>query len=257
MLLANTSIFLDSDDEITCDCIEKLVAPLSKNLYDFVIGRYRTIGGKKPAPPLSLNDGTALCCDDIIRSYYKGGWYMMVCGKLCNVAFLKQNNLFLEEGLLHEDELWSFQLACLAQSMYVVNQESYIYKIREGSITMNSKTQEHRAIAFQKIISIMVDFVLERQIKSKYAHLKILGMLLVLNEKLSEWTGKSEHEQQKIIRHQRENLSRIPYIKRLSCCMLSPKKMIRYGAVLLPVAFYQIYNEFIDRLINKCIKKFS
>lgn len=247
--------FLDSDDEITSDCIEKLSLSLNKEAYDFVIGGYRITGIKHSAPPLLLADGMALKDLNIMQDYYDSKWYMMVCGKLCNLSFLRKNQLFFEEGLIHEDELWSFQLACLAQSMYVVNQETYIYKIREGSITMNQKTQERKAAAFQKIIGCMADFLLERNIKSKYAYLKLFDMLAVLDNRLPEWTCLNQYEQNKIIRALRKSIGRIPFSMRLSCCLIDIKKLILYGSVILPVCLYRSYNRLVNCLILYCKSK--
>ncbi len=242
--------FLDSDDEITSNCISLLSESLDKRSYDFVIGGYRTIGAKQSAPPLLLNDNTILSGDDINHSYYKGKWYMMVCGKLCNTSFLRENHLFFEEGLLHEDELWSFQLACLAKSMLVVNKETYIYKIREGSITMNQKTQERRAIAFQQIIRKMTDFVLYKHIKNEYAYLKIFSMLSVLDAKLPQWSNIRSREQNEIIKNLRKQLSRISYYKRLLCCMTNVKYMVQYGAILLPIFMYRDYNKAVSFILK-------
>lgn len=54
--------------------------------------------------------------------------------KLCNRKFLLDNKLFFEEGLLHEDVIWSFKLACKACSMYVIQEPTYRYTIRAASI---------------------------------------------------------------------------------------------------------------------------
>lgn len=125
--------FLDSDDEITGDCISKLVAPLSKYQYDFVVGDYRTtLGGEESM--LRFDEDEALGNAAVLESYAKGQWYVMAWNKLCRREFLLQNHLYFEEGVLHEDVVWSFKLACKAASMYVVKQSTYIYSIRESSI---------------------------------------------------------------------------------------------------------------------------
>lgn len=246
--------FLDSDDEIAPDCIEKLTIPLENYQYDFVIGGYRVTGVSHIAPPLLLADGTSLQNDDIIKNYYDEKWYMMVCGKLCNLAFIKKNHLLLEEGLIHEDELWSFQLACLAHSMFVVNRESYIYKIREGSITRNPNNKEKRAKSFQKILEKMIDFVLVNQIQSNYAYLFIFSMLSSFDEKLPSWVNIDNRERNEKIKLLRKQISRIPYSKRLSCCLTIKKKTILYVEVLLPVSFYHCYNQVIKWLVRKTVK---
>ena len=54
--------------------------------------------------------------------------------KLCNVDFLKRNDLRFKEGIIHEDILWSFYLANFANSMYALEDKTYIYNTRETSI---------------------------------------------------------------------------------------------------------------------------
>lgn len=142
--------FLDSDDEITPDCIGHLAEPLKKKKYDFVIGDYKTVGSDTEFPPLLLDEGEITTNEEIRSTYFAGKWYMMAWNKLCNLNFIKQNKLYFKEGLINEDELWCFQLACTAQSMYVIKQETYKYKIRETSI-MGMLNAEKKANAISLI----------------------------------------------------------------------------------------------------------
>ena len=129
--------FLDSDDEITPNCISLLVEPLSRINYDFVIGEFKIIGSDKEYPSLELQEGEIVGNEKIFHEYCSKQFYMMACGKLCNAEFLRKNKLYFKEGIIHEDDLWSLQVALVAESMYVVRKPSYIYKIRQGSITEN------------------------------------------------------------------------------------------------------------------------
>ena len=142
--------FLDSDDEITPDCIELLAEPLKEQKYDFVIGNYDTIGSDIKFPPLLLKYGALPDNDNIRNTFFTKQWYMMAWNKLCKLEFLRKEKLYFKEGLLNEDNLWSFQLACTAQSMYVIKQPTYIYKVRETSI-MGSINAEKTAQAFAAI----------------------------------------------------------------------------------------------------------
>ncbi len=130
--------FLDSDDEITPDCIERLSAPLQKESYDLTIGECRIEGGSLPGVALQLPEGTILRDREILHAYRLQQWYMMSVNKLYRTAFLRSNALQFKEGILHEDELWSFQIASLATSLAVITHETYIYKLRQGSITTNT-----------------------------------------------------------------------------------------------------------------------
>ena len=149
--------FLDSDDEITPDCIERLVHPLETNAYDMVIGDYRIVGSDMSKPPLLLQDGCSLQGKTILHAYRKGEWYMLSVNKLYRTDFLKSNNLHFYEGIIHEDELWSFQIACLAQSLFVVGYETYIYKVRAGSITVK-KNHRFRCDCINVILREMFKF---------------------------------------------------------------------------------------------------
>ena len=123
-------LFLDSDDTLAKDALCILTSPLQEKDYDCIIG--------------GVDDGTLNSCslqprridgnEGILRSYANGEWYVMAWNKLCRREFLMSNNLYFEEGLLHVDVVWSFKLACTAQSICVLNEHTYIYNIRENSI---------------------------------------------------------------------------------------------------------------------------
>ena len=142
--------FLDSDDEITPDCIELLAEPLKEQKYDFVIGNYDTIGSDIKFPPLLLKHGALPDNDNIRNTFFTEQWYMMAWNKLCKLEFLRKEKLYFKEGLLNEDNLWSFQLACTAQSMYVIKEDTYRYKVRESSI-MGKLQLRKKILAFATI----------------------------------------------------------------------------------------------------------
>lgn len=235
--------FLDSDDELTDNCLELLAAPLKDVAYDFVIGGYKISGSTKSYPSVTLHDGTVLHGGDITKSYYRGEWYMMAWGKLCNAEFLRSNQLLFKEGLLHEDKLWSFQLACLACSMYVVNKESYIYKIREGSITMCAEAQKRKVKALRTILQESVQFVLEKEIKSPYACLKACALFDALCN-LARKNGMTTE-----LVSYRKVLQVMPYALRLKSCLVGIKEFVCYSYVCLPVVFFPVLNSLVRNLM--------
>lgn len=154
--------FLDSDDELTPDCIECLVKPLFLQDYDFVVGDYRLVGGTQRMDPLRLKDGETLKDDEVLRSYRKKDWYIMSVNKLYRTSFLNQYKLRFYEGIIHEDELWSFQIACVAKSVYAVAHNTYIYKVRENSITTTPKNSERRCTSINIILKEMCNYAQAR-----------------------------------------------------------------------------------------------
>lgn len=149
--------FLDSDDEMTQDSISLLAAPLQREHYDMTIGECRIEGGTIPGVALQLQDGMVLRDREIIRSYRQQQWYMMSVNKLYRLEFLRSHGLSFKEGILHEDELWSFQIACVARSMTIVAHDTYIYKLRQGSITVNTFS-ERQMTSLNTILAEMTDY---------------------------------------------------------------------------------------------------
>ena len=165
--------FLDSDDEITEDCIEKLVSPLGSFYYDFLIGDYAVIGSDSYFPPLNLKEGALMSNEQIVREFSNGNWYVMAFNKLTKTHFLKEHKLLFKEGLIHEDELWSFMIACMAQSMYVVKKKIYNYYIHDNSI-MSNQTKKGRYNTMIEILHLMYSFQAER----KLTNLSVEGIIL-------------------------------------------------------------------------------
>lgn len=156
--------FLDGDDLITPDCIALLAAPLRERRVDFVLGNYASGGDGVCKIPVKVADGFICGNAEIRARYLRGEWFMMAWGRLVNRAFLLLENLRFSEGLLHEDNLWSFQLACLAESMCVVRAPTYIYAIRGNSITTAKSRKNFDSLV--RIADEMDAFVRERSLES-------------------------------------------------------------------------------------------
>lgn len=147
--------FLDSDDYISLDCIEALVKPLQKKKYDVVIGNYESSNcGYSDLRLLNVE----LLGQHILEAYANGLWYVMAWNKLCRKDFILENYLTFEEGYLHEDVIWSFKLACKAQSMYIVDKVTYHYLIRNSSI-MTSMSIERDVTVYLKAFVKIIEFV--------------------------------------------------------------------------------------------------
>jgi len=165
-------LFVDSDDELTPDCIELLEKPLAEASFDLVVGDTATIGNDDLHEylRLKLDDGTVLRSADII-SHYRTEWNMMAQAKLLKTSFIRQNHLLFKEGIIHEDELWCFQVACTAKSLRIVNHPVYRYMIREQSITADSNKNLWKKIAAKvTIVGEMARFLKSRKLFSPPAY---------------------------------------------------------------------------------------
>lgn len=175
-------LFLDSDDTLPNDSIYNLSQPLKSYSYDFVIGEVRTTGVVCQAPPLLLDEG-AYCGSDVVRkTYIERLWYMMAWNKLCNLEFLKTHNIFFQEGLIHEDDMWSFILSMNANSFYVVKKDTYNYMVRTGSITTDKKHAVHIE-AYLTIANNIAEYIKKYGLDTSYilfSHKYILGTYVYL-----------------------------------------------------------------------------
>ena len=91
----------------------------------------------------------------------------MDVNKLYNKDFLIKNNLEFCEGIIHEDELFSAEIACVMKSMYVKSSAStYIYKIRNGSITTFPNIKR-RLDSYIKILTEYRRFIDYRQLEKQ------------------------------------------------------------------------------------------
>lgn len=166
--------FLDSDDDITSDCIKSLVAPLSERKYDLIIGDYAVVG-EGGYLPLNLSEGAVETNDEVMRTYAAGDWYVMAWNKLCRREFLLENKLFFKEGLIHEDVLWTFKVACKVENLYVVKKPVYNYYVRSSSI-MTSMSIEKDVNIYVDVFDNISSFVMnERREYGKYEYALIEG----------------------------------------------------------------------------------
>lgn len=223
-------LFLDSDDELSSDCIEKLSMPLSEELYDLVVGNTRTIGNDEMNHALSLkiDDGIVLRRKEIEETYRKK-WNMIAVNKLFRADFVNEQELHFKEGIVFEDELWSLQTACLASSLRAVNHYTYYYYVREGSI-MTSADLEVRRCKMQKLITTEICvFLKERNIFSKNAYL-LMQYFFWSSLKLSYCDVNQFIEDYCSLRQ----VTQMPLIYRIRACDFHPRAQIKNIYYLLP-----------------------
>lgn len=149
---------MDSDDYIPLNAIELLGNVALKYDVTFVMGDYEMTGtGKRWSQSLMLETGLLADNEQVLSTYAKNQWYLMVWNKLMKRAFIHEENLFFPEGIQHEDDLYSFLLASKAKSAYVIHEVTYYYYIHENSFMgkPSPKTLESRIF----IICFLYDYI--------------------------------------------------------------------------------------------------
>lgn len=201
--------FLDSDDWISDDCIEKLTQPLGLEQYDFVVGHYEYDG----------KDSFVSCSEgeyhiNRLKSQGRLGIPISACNKLFRKSFLLDNQLLFEVGKVYEDSIFSFDIACVERRYYVINPITYYYRKRDSSITTR-KSQ-------YKIVEYVVLFqsIRERVRQEKYKNLEgIYDYYLFWVEVVFRWISNVEMDDTMLNYVQKETcgfLDIIPNITYLS-----------------------------------------
>lgn len=126
--------FMDSDDEITSECIELLVNSAQQCDSDIVVGDYEVRNSDIPFPPLELKETFIDGKEQVLKVFMEKKVYQMAWNKLIKRELVIRKHLFFKEGLVHEDCLWSFLCACNADSLSVVDEKTYLYNVRSNSI---------------------------------------------------------------------------------------------------------------------------
>lgn len=147
--------FIDSDDSITSDCIEKLVALAEKYpQVDIVQGSTKSKLewlqlANKHFPEFSDNFKWIRRTMLLRYSIPMTAW-----NKLVRKDMVVKNGLYFEEGLIHEDEIWNFMLAKHVHSIAFCCDITYMY--RENPDGIMGQTKEYN---YDPVLNIMVDRV--------------------------------------------------------------------------------------------------
>ena len=146
--------YLDSDDYISDDCMEVLTRPLKEREYDMVIGDYEAFGGEWNSA-LYQEAGSILSHAEIEEALYYKSIYTMAWNKLISILLIRNSNIQFKEGILHEDELWTFEFSVVLNSVYVINRTTYYYRIHADSIIGRCKSKESIHKEYSSYIQIV------------------------------------------------------------------------------------------------------
>lgn len=154
--------FLDADDWVEPDAL-KLMLELAHRYPDaqMVLGGAMIQGGE-PKPWLSLKDSRLpeyLCGRTDVEHAMLDREQIPVTAwnRLIRREFVIEKGLFFEEGLTHEDELWTFLLSQHLSSLALLKENVYHYVWREEGIMSRCQGKEGQSLIriAQKMIEQM------------------------------------------------------------------------------------------------------
>ena len=129
--------FLDSDDELTPDALEHMyvLVELHPNV-DLVQGgffeRWEDAGKETPYSFPEYTENRRQI-KNILLTF--DGDLIKAQSRLVNRKFFIDNELWFKEGIIHEDNYWTFFLAKHVRTMGFCNKRTYYYRMNPTSIT--------------------------------------------------------------------------------------------------------------------------
>ena len=152
--------YLDSDDALTPDCLALMVAEVEKHSgLEMVMGAFEIhrIDGSSKVMLASERGGFYDNNVWIRYDFFKNENCLEVVAwnRLVSVTFLKEHGIRFKEGVIHEDEHWSFFVYKKLTKLYVIQKVTYLYYKTPQSI-MSSNTPQKRADAMYQILADVI-----------------------------------------------------------------------------------------------------
>ena len=195
--------FLDSDDTIEPTCLQQLLHTVMK----FPNSEIIFAGAKATAKGFEYLD----MADKSIAEYSENQTYIKrnmlqahypptAWNKLIRRDWLVRNHLYFKEGLIYEDDYWTFYAAKLVKSCAVCKCNTYIYNIRPGSITQAPSRKNLESRIFSA-----TDFIEHIDPVCKQQQLSFIYKMLVTDWKIIPQELKDDYK--RIFKHLSLNCS--------------------------------------------------
>lgn len=157
--------FLDSDDWIDPQCITSLVSLAERYPGVEMVQAGAIAHGGEVKSWLDVSSSSLsefIQGKDAIKPLILNRQQIPVTAwnRLIGRDFLLRNDLFFQEGIIHEDELWTFQLSRHLSTLAVFKQNVYHYEWRGSGLMAKACTQKALSLVViaRKMISSIDDY---------------------------------------------------------------------------------------------------
>lgn len=155
--------FLDSDDWIEPHTLEILNNNTAGQDLVCFNGRRYFEDGTTEIQDVGLNEDSIKGWDYYTKYALVQRNFHFVCTvlRIYNREFLLKNHLFFEEGIYHEDNLFTPIICYFAQTVKVIPECLYVYRIRKGSITQSYNAKRLQDMVF--VANKLSDFFIAKE----------------------------------------------------------------------------------------------
>lgn len=226
--------FMDSDDEISDSCIEKHVLSMNDSNADFSIANIQLIGAKS----VHVKD----IREDIVnvsplQSFLQRRWNVSAWNKLYRRDFIQNNNLQFDDGLIHEDIIWSYRAAKKAKKIALVHDRTYKYKINKSSITRKPNTNKK----IDSLLFVLNQIAVDRNVNSLESEYNKFISYWIFNTSLLLLNFDGDVRSQRQYYSKLQRFAKPCSLNLYNCALLLPYNL--YVAIMKPL--YNIYKRMI------------
>jgi len=224
--------FLDSDDWIEPDALKTLAE--KQNGEDLVCFNGRRVfeNGMTEEPDAGVSESCLSGWEYYIKYALLTRKFHFVCTvlRLYRREYLLKNNLFFEEGIYHEDNLFT-PIACYyAQSAKVIPDCLYIYRIREGSIT--------QIVRVKRLFDMLV---VANKLSDFFIPIKDLDKRQLYREIAGEYFGTYMPEKLELYGNKDKQIKAIVNWKNFRAVSVYPRHRRIYSLLSIHPALFRIY----------------
>lgn len=169
--------FIDNDDWVDCDLLEKIDNVINKNLINCVIYDYYITNGEKhkPCKSISVEDYGILDlrrCVATVRNHTVGKFYKIECLRKRNIRFPNLRRC--------EDIAFVCRAIDACGSVYYLNKPMYYYYQRSSSLSNNKNLDESDLVKAFGILETSLSQQYKKEIKEKSVTDLFYGVLLLM-----------------------------------------------------------------------------
>ena len=175
--------FVDSDDYVEADFLEKLYYEAEKDQVNIVFSGYKKLFGdgriEKENRRESLVNQIYTGEEYLVKQFKAKDYKMEVWDDLYNRHFLEENQLCFYDKLVHEDDEFTPKVLLKADKVKLIDYYGYIYRQRENSI-MRSKPNPKVFDSIEIMINQTIDmFHAEKRERAKLGLSYVLFRLVI------------------------------------------------------------------------------
>ena len=205
--------FLDSDDEITKDCLELLVNHALKTDAEIIIAQNRWINTFDnttkdfgfPTSSLKKYYDNNL---EIFSAYSNGDFPSSSWNKLIKKDFIIDQDIFFVPGLFAQDELWFFHLLLKTKTLAIIDDITYLYYLHGESVIFNRKRKN-----FENFLTILEHFTRSYNEEKNTSIKELIKKKIILFKEMvliMQWKAMKDRE------YLSTNISRMQKLTKLS-----------------------------------------